>query len=542
MERTDEKMPLLHLHSPQVMVSEHTSDGTVDINKQPALKQSTGNWRACFFILGVEFSNCVAFYAISTNLVTYLTNVLHESKISAAKNASAWVGAYFLTPLLGAFIADTYLGQYWTAVAFLPVYVVGMMILTVSASLSVFSAASQGADQFDINDPVERVKKGSFFNWYYVAVSASSLLSGTVLVWLQDNVGWGVGFAIPMVLLLSCLPAFVAASGIYRFRRIGVSPLKSLSQVVVASIRNCNMKLPDDRSLLYELNISPSTSRTNARHVTEHTNQFRFFDKAAIVPPASHNNQKKPMSSWRLCTVTQVEELKMLLRMSPTWASFVMFYAVDVQITSTLVEQGMVMDNRIIGQFAIPPATLSTVTMLSSLIWVPVYEAVLVPLARHVTGNAKGFSQLQRLGTGLALSMLTMVYSALVEMQRLAIAEASGLTNQSVPVPMSILWQLPAYILQGAAEVFGFIGVTEFFYDHSPETMKSLCAAFGQLAISSGSFLSSLLLSFVSVVSKHGTAPGWIPDNLNEGHLDYFFWMMAALSFLNLVIFVSIAQ
>ncbi|KAK3130539.1 hypothetical protein QOZ80_6BG0494820 [Eleusine coracana subsp. coracana] len=524
------------------MASEHTSDGTVDINKQPALKQSTGNWRACFFILGVEFSNCVAFYAISTNLVTYLTNVLHESKISAAKNASAWVGAYFLTPLLGAFIADTYLGQYWTAVIFLPIYVIGMMILTVSASLSVFSAASQGADQFDVNGPVERVKKGSFFNWYYVAVSTSSLLSGTVLVWLQDNVGWGVGFAIPMVLLLSCLPAFVAASGIYRFRRIGVSPLKSLSQVVVASIRNCNMKLPDDSSLLYELNISPSTSRANARHVTEHTNQFRFFDKAAIVPPASHNNQKKSMCSWRLCTVTQVEELKMLLRMSPTWASFVMFYAVDVQITSTFVEQGMVMDNRIIGQFAIPPATLSTVTMLSSLIWVPVYEAVLVPLARHVTGNVKGFSQLQRLGTGLALSMLTMVYSALVEMQRLAIAEASGLTNQSVPVPMSILWQLPAYILQGAAEVFGFIGVTEFFYDHSPETMKSLCAAFGQLAISSGSFLSSLLLSFVSVVSKCGTAPGWIPDNLNEGHLDYFFWMMAALSLLNLVIFVCIAQ
>jgi hypothetical protein len=30
----------------------YTSDGTVDFNRQPALKQSTGKWRACFFILG----------------------------------------------------------------------------------------------------------------------------------------------------------------------------------------------------------------------------------------------------------------------------------------------------------------------------------------------------------------------------------------------------------------------------------------------------------------------------------------------------------
>jgi len=32
--------------------SQYTSDGTLDINDQPALKQRTGNWRACFMILG----------------------------------------------------------------------------------------------------------------------------------------------------------------------------------------------------------------------------------------------------------------------------------------------------------------------------------------------------------------------------------------------------------------------------------------------------------------------------------------------------------
>jgi peptide/histidine transporter 3/4 len=64
----------------------------------------------------------VAFFAISKNLVTYLTTVLHESKVTAARNVSAWLGASFLTPLIGAFLADTYLGRYWTIIVSLPVY------------------------------------------------------------------------------------------------------------------------------------------------------------------------------------------------------------------------------------------------------------------------------------------------------------------------------------------------------------------------------------------------------------------------------------
>jgi peptide/histidine transporter 3/4 len=184
---------------------------------------------------------------------------------------------------------------------------------------------------------------------------------------------------------------------------------------------------------------------------------FRFLDKAAIVlPPLEKTCKMLPMCSWSLCTVTQVEELKTLLRMFPVWASFMIFYAVAEQTTSTFIEQGMVMDNRV-GPFAIPPASLSIVSVLSTLIWVYIYETMLIPLARHYTGKVKGFSQMQRLGIGFALSMLIMVYSAILEMKRLMIAQASGLEGQNVPVPMSILWQTPAHVLNGAAGVFAGI-------------------------------------------------------------------------------------
>ncbi|VAI50937.1 unnamed protein product [Triticum turgidum subsp. durum] len=54
----DEEKPLIHHLSPQDDGLEHTSDGTVDINKQPARRRSTGNWRACYFILGAAREQC----------------------------------------------------------------------------------------------------------------------------------------------------------------------------------------------------------------------------------------------------------------------------------------------------------------------------------------------------------------------------------------------------------------------------------------------------------------------------------------------------
>uniref|UniRef100_A0A0E0M503 Major facilitator superfamily (MFS) profile domain-containing protein n=1 Tax=Oryza punctata TaxID=4537 RepID=A0A0E0M503_ORYPU len=315
MEATDEERPLLPLQS-QDVGSEYTRDGSVDINKQPALKHSTGNWRACFFILGVEFCENMAYFVISRNLVTFLTTVLHESKVDAARNVSAWVGACFLTPVVGAFLADTYWGRYWTIVVFLPVYITGMLIVTVSASLpmktssehcSSFSSVSRAlsccpwewcnetmhfilwADRFDSTDLEELPKKASFFNWSFFMITTSSLLSSTVLVWLQDNVGWGVSCTIPTVLMIISFAVFVVDSRVYRFRKLGFSPLKSLCQM-----------------------------------------------------------------------------------------------------SSTIIEQGMVMDNHV-GSFAIPPASFTIIAVLSALVLVPMYEIISVPLVKHFTGQDKGF-------------------------------------------------------------------------------------------------------------------------------------------------------
>ncbi|GJN20287.1 hypothetical protein PR202_gb07645 [Eleusine coracana subsp. coracana] len=471
----DEERPLLIRHLPrQDEYSQYTSDGTVDIYNKPALKRSTGNWRACFFIIGVEFTECVAFFAIGKNLVTYLTGVLHESNVDAARNVSAWIGSSFFTPLIGAFLADTYSGRYWTVVFSLSIYTVGMLTLSVSAFLPQLTNSSYnrdihrvmsylglylaalgnggikpctsalGADQFDSADPVERVAKGSFFNWYYFSINIGSLLSGTVVVWVQDNVGWGVGFTIPTVFMVAGLAVFVTGRKLYRYKKVEGSPVTRVSQVVVAAVRNYIVVLPDDSSILHEV---PASTEPNCK--IEHTSQFRFFDKAAVVASES-KEQGAATSPWKLCTVSQVEELKMLLRMFPIWASMIVFFSITAQMSSTFIEQGAAMDNRI-GPFSLPPASLSTFDVISVMVCIPVYDAVLVPVARRVTGRERGLSQLQRVGFGLALSVIGMAYAALVEKRRLAI----------LPGMMSIMCRRRVRGA-GAGKVFTAIGVFEF--------------------------------------------------------------------------------
>jgi peptide/histidine transporter 3/4 len=236
-----------------------------------------------------------------------------------------------------------------------------------------------------------------------------------------------------------------------------------------------------------------------------------------------------------------VEEFKILIRMFPIWATGIVFSAVYAQMSTLFVEQGMMMDTSI-GSFTIPPASLSSCDVISVIFWVPIYDRVIVPIARKFTGKERGFSELQRMGIGLFISVLCMSAAALVEINRLQLARELGLVDEDVAVPISILWQIPQYFLLGAAEVFTFIGQLEFFYDQSPDAMRSLCSALSLLTTALGNYLSSLILTIVTYLTTQGGSTGWIPDNLNEGHLDYFFWLLAGLSFINLLFYAVCAK
>ncbi|XBI24477.1 hypothetical protein VPH35_049574 [Triticum aestivum] len=308
------------------------------------------------------------------------------------------------------------------------------------------------------------------------------------------------------------------------------------AQVLVAATRK--LGVPVDGSALYE--TADRESGIEGSRKLEHTEQFRFLDKAAVETQA--DKTATGPSPWRLCTVTQVEELKSVVRLLPIWASGIVFATVYGQMSTMFVLQGNTLDASMGPKFKIPSASLSIFDTLSVIAWVPVYDRILVPAVRSVTGRPRGFTQLQRMGIGLVVSMFAMLAAGVLELVRLRTIAQRGLYGEHDVVPISIFWQVPQYFIIGAAEVFTFVGQLEFFYDQAPDAMRSMCSALSLTTVALGNYLSTLLVTVVAKLTTRGGKQGWIPDNLNVGHLDYFFWLLAALSLLNFAVYLLIAS
>lgn len=267
---------------------------------------------------------------------------------------------------------------------------------------------------------------------------------------------------------------------------------------------------------------------------------LRFLDKAAIE--TEHDKFKARPSPWRLCTVTQVEELKCIIHLLPIWASAVLFSTVYSQMSTMFVLQGKKMEPHMGPHFKIPAASLSMVDTICVIILVPVYDKLIVPLARKFTGNERGFTQLTRMGIGLVVSIIAMLVAGIVEVIRLHVVARDNLYDSKDYVPMSIFWQVPQYLIIAVAEVFTFIGQLEFYYDQAPDAMRSMCSALSLTTSAIGNYLSTLLVTVVTDITTRDGKLGWIPDNLNRGHLDYFFWLLAILSLLNFGVYLLIAK
>lgn len=269
--------------------------------------------------------------------------------------------------------------------------------------------------------------------------------------------------------------------------------------------------------------------------------EHSFLDKAAIKDPKTESEEITEEKKWYLSTLTDVEEVKMVQRMLPVWATTIMFWTVYAQMTTFSVQQATTMDRRIGNSFQIPAASLTVFFVGSVLLTVPIYDRVIAPIARKVSKNPQGLTPLQRIGVGLVFSIFAMVAAALIEIKRLRVARVHGLTH--VPhkvVPMSVFWLVPQFFFVGSGEAFAYIGQLDFFLRECPKGMKTISTGLFMSTLSLGFFVSSLLVTFVHKVTRHREP--WLADNLNEGKLYYFYWLLATLSGLNLVVYLFCAK
>lgn len=266
------------------------------------------------------------------------------------------------------------------------------------------------------------------------------------------------------------------------------------------------------------------------------------MDRAAYITANELSHvDKEVRNPWQLCTVTQVEEVKCILRLLPIWLCTILYSVVFTQMASLFVEQGAAMRTTV-ASFHIPPASMSSFDILSVAAFIFINRRVLEPLfARLRKNNPKGLTELQRMGIGLVIAIMAMVSAGVVECFRLKYAR-KGCSNCENPSSLSILWQIPQYVLIGASEVFMYVGQLEFFNGQTPDGLKSFGSALCMTSISLGNYVSSLLVTIVMKFSTRDDMPGWIPGNLNKGHLERFYFLLAALTTADLIIYFVCAK
>ncbi|GMP30409.1 hypothetical protein CsSME_00005089 [Camellia sinensis var. sinensis] len=492
------------------------------------MARTQGLNKPCILIIVIAGMERFAFKGVASNLVSYLTDVMKMSNSSAAKTVNSWCGVTSLLSLLVAPLADSYWDQYSTILFSSFLYALGLLALTsttlptnkTSSTSSLFwslymisigqggynpSLQVLGADQLENEDetsPFSKNEKNSDKGF-------GSLLGVTVMSYIQDNLGWGLGFAIPAIMMVTSIAFFSCGSKFFVYKQANKGgDVKSLKNIVHA-IKGTAAKMMN-----VQLTVSNKSDVVELELEEQKPLSHQDLDGSEGVDKSSNTGIHLP------------EIAKVILHLLPTWTTLLMF--------------AVIFQRNIGSNFKIPPAMLQSVITVSIILLTPLYNMYFIPLARVVTHNEKGISVMQRMGIGMLLSVIAMVIAALVETKRLKISK----NTQSETVPLSIFWLLPQYILLGISDIFTVIGMQEYFYSEVPIRMRTTGIALYTSVFGVGNFLSALLITILDYFtnSRRGGRQSWFSDDMREARLDKYYWLLALGSSLSMLTFVILGR
>ncbi|GAB2222801.1 hypothetical protein Droror1_Dr00016928 [Drosera rotundifolia] len=511
--------------------------------------------RPCIIVIAIAGMERVVFKGVASNLVTYLTDIAKMSNSKAAKTVNVWCGLTSIMPLLVAPLADClFRDRYSIIIASSMLYVAGLLVLTSTTldwktkgassstlffclclisvgqggynpSLQAFGADQLGEDRdlpSSVKDTDNTQKgRGLFFTIWYYGVCTGSLLGILIMPYIQDTWGWGLGFAIPSVVMATSVIFFSWGSDLYICNHAEKGEYSFLQRAARA------LRDAVTRGFRFRMPL-PNTDHKI------HASELELND----ITKLNYGNTKEPeeYSEKRLS-----EKTKVVLRLLPLWATLLIFAVIFQQPPTFFTKQGRTMKRNVGSRFEIPPATLQGAITISIIPLMPLYNSLLVPLMSSITKDEKGITVMQRIGVGMFLSTIAMVIAALVEEKRLENTTTMG----SDTTTLSIFWLLPQCVLLGVSDIFTVIGMQEFFYSEVSSSMKTMGLAICTSVFGVGSFVSALLISLIELFTGSDVGQGkhgWFSDDMRQARIDKYYWLLASLSALSLLLYVTLCK
>ncbi|KAL7136281.1 hypothetical protein ABFS83_10G019000 [Erythranthe nasuta] len=551
-------------------------------------------------VLVLAWADILAIYAMWL-LMAYLTDVWRLELTHASTIVTILWALFALFPLFQAFLADTLIGTYGMLFISTASFSVGLGLLTMSTP-PVLARSTGSCSEYKpecIAQPqkallytaVPLIAFGLAGNLTFCSTFISERANTTgeinvtwkncscfvysdlprLIVTLVAVLGlpyvnpWSLRFGIPAICTLVATLLFFSTLSSYKNNsKPNGSPLTILFRVFVAAVSKFFYRVPADSNELYEI-------RNSQLHLIPHSRSLRCLDKAAILIP-TNTLEEQEKNKWRLCRVTEVEMTKTIVRMIPLWLTFILCGVVKAVGFTYFIEQLNHMNPKV-GSLKVP---------LVLIIWF--YEqakvncaqlcAIFITFLGFITGSSKKVASSFGIGVSMILAILCCITAAKVESRRLGVVQMHGLVDKhGERVPMTMFWLLPQFLLLGAFEGFftsssilffidlswmqGFIDQTldsmdepieqtlasmQRFIDQPHIVMKKYLGLFNS-GFSGIGILASILTVFVvgKISEKGGKQMNWFQHDLNQSRLDKYYYTLAWLLAVNLVVFTVVA-
>ncbi|XP_053389914.1 solute carrier family 15 member 2-like [Mercenaria mercenaria] len=438
--------------------SSQTDSETDLIDKQKGKTKSKKKYPySVFFILSNEFCERFSYYGMRAILVLYLTRWLSFEENQATSIFHAFSMMCYAMPLMGAVIADGYLGRYRTILYLSCVYFVGSLVLSLTAlpppewygpAVGLFligvgtggikaSVAPFGADQFL---PGQEKWQNSFFSAFYFMINLGSMISTFLTPILRADVQcfgndcYVLAFSVPAVLMLLSLVLFFLG-------------------------RNQYQKVPPTGNIIGKT--------------------FKCIYYGA-VGKMKRNRYEEPRSHWLYYADDKfeygfIEDVRQLLKVLLMFVPLPLFWALSDQQGSRWTLQAEHMDGNIGALGTVKPDQMQALNPLLILALIPLFEKVVYPLLDKCRVPNR---PLQRMVAGLYISAAAFVCAGLVQL-KIDMAEDTSISTGETGVmfintlPCNVHIKSPMF-----SEELNSLGMSDFIVTDSGKykmTAESKC-------------------------------------------------------------------
>jgi POT family proton-dependent oligopeptide transporter len=407
------------------------------------------------FIAWNEAAERFSYYGMSSILTLHMMNRLGLGAAAAERNFHLFGFAVYLTPLLGAWIADRFWGRYRTILWLSFGYVAGHATIALwesaaglYAGMALIALGAGGIKPCASAFAGDQIPEGNdrlvsrVYDLYYWMINLGSLASVFAIPLLNQVAGPRIAFGVPGVAMAFALVVFWTGRRAF-VRRAPSGPTSSGFFRVVGSA------------------LAAFPRRRAGAH---------WLDGAAGDHPAD-----------------AVAGVKAVLRIGGVFAAVAVFWALFFQYASSWTVQAEQMRRDLFG-WTMPPEWPQNLDAGLVLLLIPLFALGLYPAVERAGVRV---TPLRKMATGMFVMTFSFVAAAAVEA-----ALQAGLSPH-------VGWQVPQYLFLAVGEVLVSVTALEFAYGQAPRRMKSVVMALWYLTISAG----QLLTAVVAGVNRfHGVA------------------------------------